>query len=80
MWGLSFKAYPGKETLGTITATYDNGIVKLNYEGSVNLDDKGSVDDFMTRAKKTLAGMSALDTTQTKIDDKLSVITADLNK
>lgn len=80
MWNLSFIPYPGKETIGTVTATYSDGTVTLNCEGSVNLDDKGSVDDFMARARKLLAAVSVIDTAKINIDNKLSVIEADLNK
>lgn len=82
MWKLEFTPYTQKETVGSVIATYtdDNGVVTLKYEGSVNLDDQGSINDFMVSAKKTLASSSAIDAAKTNLDGKLSVIEAGLNK
>lgn len=81
MWRLSFSPYLSKETVGSIIAAYtDNGIVMLEYSGSVNLDNPGSVADFLAQAKKALSAVSANTTAQTDLDTKLATIEAGLNK
>lgn len=81
MWKMNFTPYSQKETVGSATAVYtDNGVVTLKYDGSVNLDNPGSVADFLAQAKKALAALPATSSAQTDIDAKLSAIEADLNK
>lgn len=78
-WTLLFYPYDKKETIGTAVASFDDGTSVFDFKGSVNLDDTGSVSDFIAQAKKSqTASSSKID--QTNLDIKISALLNGLNK
>lgn len=78
-WTLQFYPYDKKETVGTAAAHFDDGVTTFDFKGSVNLDDAGSVSDFIAQAHKAqTASVSSID--QTNLDNKVSALLNGLNK
>ena len=82
MWSLAFAQAFGKETLGTLTATWNAGQPdEFVFVDSVNLDRSETTDNFVVQAKKALIVRdSTLAKKQSVQAATLSVLEAQLNK
>lgn len=49
-----------KAILGTLTATFDDGVKPFTFSGSVNLSSDASLQDFVAQAQKALAVSKAV--------------------
>lgn len=78
-WTIQFYPYDKKETIGTAVASFDDGVSTFDFKGSVNLDDAGSVSDFIAQARKAQsASLSSID--QTNLDNRIGALLIGLNK
>lgn len=74
MWTTEFKSYANSETVGNIKATCGH----FTFESTINLGDKGSVEDFILQAKAAL--IKSEEPIPTIVVDELEKITNNLNK
>lgn len=78
VWSLQFFSYDKKETIGTVVAHFDDGVNTFDFKGSVNLEDTGSVSDFISQAHKAQVSTNTSD--QTNLDNKINFLLSMLNK
>ena len=79
MWTIKFEPYKENETVGSIIATYDEGLVsEFVFSGTINLDDAIGQTEFVAKAKATLVETNKL--VPTVVSTVLTSITTSLNK